>query len=364
MQFSPKYLALFLSFCIALITTLFVSLVEGVTATALLVCFSLAFASGFLLIILSLDFLIFREINALQDSFNKIKKKDFKLAKRRLATLTATPLQTLNEQIFDYAEKKQQEIDQLMQVEAFRREFLADVSHELKTPIFAAQGFIHTLLDGAVDDAEVRYKFLERAAKTLDGLDHLVQDLITLSKMESGSIKMKLSPCYLHEIIEEVLEQLEDKALEKSIKLHKEIKSDSAVQVLADRQRIKQVLINLVENGIKYGKIGGQVEILLSCEKDNCRITVKDDGLGIPKKHQSRIFERFYRVEKSRSKEQGGSGLGLAIVKQIVEAHQSEIEVQSKVDKGTVFSFSLKRHHSNASLAAEESEKATRKRNK
>ncbi len=244
---SPRILALVLAFCIAMVTTLFVSLVEGVGRVALLVCFSLAFASSFLLVTIALEFLIFREINLLHESFNKLKKKDFKFAKKRLSTISS-PLSQFNKELFKYAEKKQKEIDQLVQIEAFRREFLADVSHELKTPIFAAQGFIHTLLDGAVEDPNVRYKFLERAAKTLDGLDHLVQDLITLSKMESGFIKMEFSSIDAIALLEEVFVQLEEKAETKNISLLLDKRSSTECYIQADRQRFRQVLINLIEN--------------------------------------------------------------------------------------------------------------------
>lgn len=342
MSWKSRILPFSLAFIIALITTLFLALLEA-DWLILLVCFFICFATAFILITAALEFLVFREINEIYNSFAKIKKKDFKIAKRRLATLTESPLQQLNEELYEYASKKQQEIDYLMQLEAFRREFLADVSHELKTPIFAAQGFIHTLIDGAVEDPEVRDKFLLKAAKSLDGLDHLVKDLITLSQMESGVIKMQYQETHLNLLLEEVFEQLEEKASERNVSLLIDERTSTECIVWADTYRLKQVLINLIENGIKYGKIGGFVKVWLLQTQEFCIIEVEDNGTGIPKRHLTRIFERFYRVEKSRSKEKGGSGLGLAIVKQIVEAHEGKIEVESKLEKGTNFRIQLKR---------------------
>jgi two-component system phosphate regulon sensor histidine kinase PhoR len=342
MAWKSKILPFSLAFSVAGITVLFLSLLE-VSWLVLSVTFAISFATCFILVTAALEFLVFRDINEIYNSFAKIKKKDFKIAKRRLSTLTASPLEQLNAELYEYASKKQQEIDYLMQLEAFRREFIADVSHELKTPIFAAQGFIHTLIDGAVEDPDVRDKFLQKAAKSLDGLDHLVQDLITLSQMEIGVIKMQFQHTNLNLILEEVLEQLEEKATERNITLEIDERTSPECTIWADSYRIKQVLINLVENGIKYGKEGGWVKVWLLQTQDYCIIEVEDNGSGIPKRHLTRIFERFYRVEKSRSKEKGGSGLGLAIVKQIVEAHEGKIEVESKLDRGTTFRVQLKK---------------------
>ncbi|MDX1904156.1 MAG: ATP-binding protein [Thermonemataceae bacterium] len=346
MTWKSKLLPFSLALLIAGISSLFIYIFQN-SFILVLISFFITFSTSFILTITALEFLIFREINEMYGAFEKIKKKDFKITKRRLATLTESPLQQLGNELYEYASKKQQEIDYLVQLEAFRREFIADVSHELKTPIFAAQGFIHTLIDGAVEDAEVRDKFLQKAAKSLDGLDHLIQDLITLSQMQMGAIKMNYQESNLNLILEEVFEQLEEKALEKNIELLVDERTSHECIIWADPFRIKQVLINLIENGIKYGKEGGLVKVWLLKTQENLIIEVEDNGLGIPKKHLTRIFERFYRVEKSRSKEKGGSGLGLAIVKQIVEAHEGRIEVESKVDKGTLFRIFVKKYPQN-----------------
>ena len=348
MKLSPKNLSFLLAFLIATFTVLFVSLLKNADILILLVTFSIAFFSSFLLIVFSLEMLVFSEINELYTAFNKIKKKDFKITKKRISTL-ATPIEQLQTDIYDYTSQKQKEIDQLIALEAFRREFIADISHELKTPIFAAQGFIHTLLDGAAEDENVRERFLKKAARSLDGLDLLVQDLLMLSQIESGTIKMNFRKVDLVQIIKEVFDQLEDTAQERQITLSltfsnisKNINENiTECLVYADLQRIKQVFTNTIENSIKYGNESGFVKVFLQQNEETCLITIEDNGLGIPSKHLERIFERFYRVEKSRSKERGGTGLGLAIVKQILDAHKATIQVQSKANKGTIFTFEL-----------------------
>jgi len=341
MLFNPRVVSLLLATCVALITTLFVSLVVD-AIEPLLVCFSLAFASSFMLVYLALEFLVFREINEIYSVIDKVKKKDFKVIRESIGN-QSNPLRKLNEEIFAYTARKQKEIDDLKKLEEFRREFLADVSHELKTPIFAAQGFIHTLIDGAVDDKIVRDKFLAKAARSLDGLDVLVQDLLTLSQMEIGAIKMRREKVNLYTLTEDVFEQLEEKAASRMITLKFSKQSEREVWVKADTQRISQVMTNLISNAIKYGNANGKVVVSFSTDKDHILTSVRDDGPGIPPEHLNRIFERFYRVDKSRSKDSGGTGLGLAIVKHIIEAHKSKVSVTSKRDKGTTFSFKLEK---------------------
>jgi two-component system, OmpR family, phosphate regulon sensor histidine kinase PhoR len=341
MVYSPRVLALLLGLCISLITTLFLSLVEGVQVTALIVTFAISLAVSYLLSFVILEFLIFREINKIYKLIEKLKKRELTgLQKQRSSPIN--PLEKINEEIFSFAQLKQKEIDELKKLEAFRREFIADVSHELKTPIFAAQGFVHTLLDGAVNDKSVRIKFLEKAARSLDGLDALVQDLLTLSHIETGQIKMHFQPIDLHKLTTEVFEQLENKAKKAKISL-RITGSSKQVMVYADWQRITQVMTNLISNAIKHSHEGGAVEVSFVTSKKNVTIHVRDTGEGIPEEHLSRIFERFYRVDKSRSREKGGTGLGLAIVKHILEGHSTKAEVSSTVGKGSDFSFKLPR---------------------
>nr|WKN38339.1 ATP-binding protein [Tunicatimonas sp. TK19036] len=341
MFFSSKGVALLLGISIALVTTAFLSLVDGVSMQALLVCFVLSFSSSYILIQVTLDFLVFREINKIYAMIHKLRRKDLSFVEETKQKRSVNPLRRINQEIFDYAAHKQKEINDLRKMEEFRREFVANVSHELKTPIFAAQGFVHTLIDGAAENPKIRKKFLKKAARSLDGLDLLVQDLLTLSQMETGGIKMHYEHFNLQEAVREVFEQLESEADKKDLTLILQNK-DKPTYVYADRQRIYQVLVNLVGNAIKYTKKDGKtVTVYFNDDVEGINVFVKDEGRGIPANDIHRIFERFYRVEKSRARNKGGTGLGLAIVKHIVEAHQSKVHVKSKVGEGSTFSFML-----------------------
>jgi len=238
----------------------------------------------------------------------------------------------------------QREIKKLKDLEAFRREFLGEVSHELKTPIFAVQGFIHTLMDGAIDDKKVRTKFLKKAMKNADRLSSLVQDLLIITQAESGEMEMKIRRFSIYDLVCDVLDSLEHKFTKKKRNISYQIDTNSLedIEVLADRERIQQVLTNLIDNAIKYGAPEGQVVITLESKNGKLYTSVKDDGPGIDQEHLDKIFRRFYRVDKSRSREKGGTGLGLAICKHLLKMHGEQITVQSKLGEGTTFTFSLK----------------------
>lgn len=342
MVYSARTLALLLAVSIAIITFLFLSLLDGVGSTTLAVATLISFSSSYLLIFVVLEFLFFREINHIYKMMDKLKKKELSgLSKGKSGKLN--PLKDINEEISSFASLKQKEIDELRKLEAFRKEFIADVSHELKTPIFAAQGFVHTLLDGAMNDKNVRSKFLKKAAKSLDGLDVLVQDLLTLSQIETGDIKMHFDHIDLHKLTAEVIDQFEEKAEKKKVKVHIATDASHRLMVYADWQRITQVMTNLISNAINYTPEGGEVLVRFEVGKKNITTLVVDTGEGIPPQHLHRIFERFYRVDKSRSREKGGTGLGLAIVKHILEGHNTKAEVESQVGKGSTFSFKLPR---------------------
>ena len=344
MLFNSRGVAVLLGASIGLITTAFLSLVDGVSGYALLVCFILSFASSYILISVTLEFLVFREVNKIYNMLNKLKRKDLSFVEKKEERQLVNPFRRITQEIRDYTADKQKEINDLKKMAEFRKEFVANVSHELKTPIFAAQGFVHTLLDGAVENRKFRYKFLKKAAKSLDGLDMLVQDLLTLSQMETGGIKMHYEHFDLLETVRDVFEQLEDDAEKKEVKLALNAQPSDHTHVYADPHRIYQVLINLVSNAIKYTKKSKTtITVYLESEVNGVTVFVKDHGRGIPPEDIDRIFERFYRVEKSRSKNKGGTGLGLAIVKHILEGHQTKVNVVSEVGKGSTFSFTLKR---------------------
>ncbi|HNP19180.1 MAG TPA: ATP-binding protein [Fulvivirga sp.] len=341
MIYNSRVIALLLAVCIAAVTTAFLSLFDEVTTTALIVTFCISFSITYLMGFIILEFLIFREITKIYKLFEKLRKKELK-AIDTYRSNPFNPLKKINDEIYSYAALKQKEIDELKKMEAFRREFIADVSHELKTPIFAAQGFVHTLLDGAIKDKTVRTQFLERAAKSLDDLDLLVQDLLTLSHIETGEIKMQLEYFDLKKLIEDVVDQFVTKAEKKDINLKIVGVPTDKVIVYADWKRINQVMNNLVSNAIKYSNEGDKVEVGFKFHKNEVITYVKDSGVGIPTSDVTRIFERFYRVDKSRSRENGGTGLGLAIVKHILEEHGTKVEVKSTLGKGSEFSFKLR----------------------
>ena len=341
---NPKNLALLLAVSVSIITTAFLSLVEGVTYYGIIVCFLIAGSSTYILTYIVFEYFIFSEITKIEEKLEKLQKEDFSLIKYTNTNTNTNIFSRIDDEIYSYAKIKHQEIENLKKIETFRKEFIADISHELKTPIFAAQGFVHTLLDGAVKDKNVRIRFLKKAAKSLDGLDHLVQDLLTISKMETGVISMEYSNFNIRTLVEEVFDQFEGKADKRELELAFGMDAPKEVFVYADKQRISQVVLNLISNALKYKKEGkGKVEVNFKELNSSYRISVKDDGVGIPPEHINRIFERFYRVEKSRSKDKGGSGLGLSIVKHILEAHGSQIEVSSESGRGSLFWFTLKK---------------------
>jgi len=336
MALNSRVLALLLAFSLSTITSLSLYALQDFTSKEFWWIYSFSLVVSFVIIYIVLEFLFFRELKGLYNLFNKIEKAESKKAK------DFKSLNGIYAELYKYAQNKQTEIEELKRMAKFRRQFLADVSHELKTPIFAAQGFVHTLLDGAVDDPKIRMKFLKKAAKSLDGLDALVQDLLTVSHMEAGDITMHRENFDIGEMIYDVFDEFEETVHGKDIKLFASCKRYEEVMVYADPRRIYQVLVNLISNAIKYSKDSGKVFVSVDESKnERIKIGVTDHGIGIPPEHLNRIFERFYRVDKSRSKEIGGTGLGLSIVKHIVEAHGSEIRVKSKVGKHSEFSFEL-----------------------
>ena len=238
--------------------------------------------------------------------------------------------------------KKEDELKSLKTLEKYRREFFGNVSHELKTPIFNIQGYVETLIGGALYDKSVNKKYLKRTSKSIDRLIYIIQDLETISQLESEELKLEFTEWNLKQLINEIVDQFEIKSKEKKIQLTHDKKSTN-FRVFADKGKMSQVLYNLISNSIKYGKKGGITKISCHQSPGDCRVIIKDNGIGVSEKNIPRLFERFYRVDKSRSREQGGTGLGLAIVKHIVDAHGQTINVQSAIGKGTEFVFSIER---------------------
>lgn len=339
----PRNVALFLGLFVTLITAglLYIySVIPASNGWQWMLFFLFALISGSSYVLLNIT--LYKELDTISDMLRPFKKKEANPERNKYIN-TTDPIVKIRKELSDFAVQKQREIEELKKLETFRREFLADVSHELKTPLFAAQGFVHTLMEGAMDDINVRERFLQKAAFSLDGLNLLVEDLITISQLEIGEIKMHFQNFDIRKLTEDIFEQLEDAAQKRDIRLKFNKYSPKSCYIYADKLRIGQVVTNLIVNAIKYGNDNGTVIFSYTIENESVLISVKDDGPGIEETHLNRIFERFYRVEKSRSKDKGGSGLGLSIVKHILEAHDSRIIVSSKVNEGTEFQFRLKK---------------------
>jgi two-component system phosphate regulon sensor histidine kinase PhoR len=255
-------------------------------------------------------------------------------------------LESADKEAENWANQKEEELLILQKNENYRREFIGNVSHELKTPIFNIQGYVQTLIDGGIKDENVNMKYLKRANISVDRMINIVEDLEVISRLETDNNELDFENFNIIYLIEEVLDQLEMKANKMNIALLLKSESNSDI-VYADKNKMQQVFMNLISNSIKYGKDGGTTNVRLFDMSDKLLIEVADDGIGISENALSRLFERFYRVDKNRSREIGGTGLGLAIVKHIIEGHQQTINVRSTVNIGSTFSFILEKENNN-----------------
>jgi len=258
--------------------------------------------------------------------------------------MSADPINDVEAEVKEWAREKKSEIDNLKDQEKFRRDFLSNISHEFKTPLFAISGYIEALQDDDFEDKDMARQFLEKASRNVDRLSYLIKDLDAISKLETGEIPINYTKFKINDLIKEVFEALEMKAQHHHIKLVFKQKYDEPIMVNADREKIAQVLTNLIDNSFKYGKEGGSTAVSLFELHDQVLIEVTDDGIGIEEKFLPRLFERFFRTDSSRSRQIGGSGLGLAIVKHIVEAHQQTINVRSTEGLGSTFGFTLDKY--------------------
>ena len=307
----------------------------------MLVVFVITFVSIFLIFYYLLEIFIYRKIKLIYKTISS--SKDSKLRTKEKVDLNENIFNEVSREVQEWEQHRTEEIAELKKLETFRKEFLGNVSHELKTPIFNIQGYIHTLLDGAMHDEEVNVQYLQRAAKSAERLSLIVDDLEAISKMEGGEFILDQRTFDIFELVKDVYESSELKAREKDISLNFKKGSDKSFYVYADKERIRQVIVNLVVNSIKYGREGGSTTTGFYDMDENVLIEITDSGIGIEPNHLSRVFERFYRVDKSRSRDAGGTGLGLAIVKHIIEAHKQTINVRSSYGVGTTFTFTLKK---------------------
>lgn len=246
-------------------------------------------------------------------------------------------------EVYEWAQAKSEEVNALRQQERFRREFIGNISHELKTPVFNIQGYILTLLDGGLEDPGINREYLKRTEKSVDRMISIISDLEKISKLECGDIKLNLTKFNIHALAHEVIELYEMSAREKNIRLMINSDTDRGFMVKADREQIREALNNLVENSIKYGKNEGVTKISFFDMDEQVLIEVTDDGIGIEEEEVPRVFERFYRTNRGRYADQSGSGLGLAIVKHIVEAHGQSINARSSIGVGTTIAFTLRK---------------------
>ena len=333
-------------------TALYVTLLQTLLLSVFLYLFSVlnvyflcfwvifSFIFSFVLIHYRLDKYIYNSIKNTYEELALIESTTFN------SRLVNTDMASLKIEIDNYAKNKKLELEALKVREEYRKEFIGNVSHELKTPLFTVQGYISTLLEGAAEDPNIRDKYLKRAEKGVDRLIYIVKDLDMITKLEIGDLNLNREAFDIIQLISNVYELLEIKANNKNISLVLDKNYLEPIMVIADQERIQQVLTNLVVNSIKYGHTNGTTEISVeNLNSSKLIIRVTDNGEGIEAKHLTRLFERFYRVDKSGSREEGGSGLGLSIVKHIIEVHEEKIYVESKLAVGSEFSFTLQKQN-------------------
>ena len=296
------------------------------------------FTFSFLLIQYRVETFIYKRVKKIYDDVSLLENTSF-----RNQPIT-TDMATLTKEVQKFARDKKLEIETLKIREEYRREFLGNVSHELKTPLFTVQGYLLTLLDGAMDDKNIRKKYLQRAEKGVERLIYIVKDLDMITKLETGDINLDVSKFNIIEVIQNVFDLLEMRASKKHITLTFDTKYAKPIWIIGDQEKVQQVVTNLVVNSIKYGKEGGTTEVSIEDLVNNkVIIRVTDNGEGIEKQHIPRLFERFYRVDKSGARSEGGSGLGLAIVKHIIEGHNEKIYIESQFGVGSEFSFTMEK---------------------
>jgi len=330
----------------ALYLTIFLTLLMGVFLYEfytfnglLLMAFAIVnYVFSFIVIQFRVERFIYRRVKKIYDDLTLLESTNLSRGPIN------TDMGTLTQEIDKFARDKKLEIETLKVREQYRKEFFGNVSHELKTPLFTVQGYILTLLDGAMNDEKIRKKYLERASKGVERLVYIVNDLDMITKLEIGDLHLNIESFDIVKLVKNVFEMFEMRANEKKITLTFDIDYPKPIMVKADKERIQQVLINLIVNSIKYGREKGTTEVSIeNLIKNKVIVRITDNGIGIGKNHLSRLFERFYRVDKSGSRAEGGSGLGLSIVKHIIEAHDEKIYVESEFGVGSEFSFTLEK---------------------
>jgi len=332
---SALYISLFTSFFVIFLAKAMFRPLNNLLLFGL-IFFIIAYIFSFILLQYRVEKFIYRRVKKIYDDISLLESSTF------LNQPITTDMEALTREVKKFATDKKLEIEMLKVRENYRREFLGNVSHELKTPLFTVQGYLSTLLDGAMDDKNIRKKYLKRAEKGVERLIYIVEDLDMITKLEVGDLNLEFSEFDIVELIQNVFDLLEMKADKKKITLAFENHHIQPVFVKGDKDKLQQLVENLIVNSIKYGKEGGLTEVsIINLTKRKVLIRITDNGEGIDSQNLPRIFERFYRVDKSGARSEGGSGLGLAIVKHIVEAHKEKIYVESEYGIGSEFSFTL-----------------------
>lgn len=340
----PIYVAIFISLILSLVLATVTFTLNDWDFINTVIVFTLSFGLSFFLFFYTLEFFIYRKIKLIYKTIHSLKTQKYDAILSNF-DWDKDPISEMNKEVIKWARDNRQEIDQLKRLADFRKEFLGNVSHELKTPIFNIQGYIHTLIDGAMDDPEVNVRFLQKAAKSVDRLSDLVADLLAISQLESGELVMEMERFDINSLVKDVYEQLEGKGDNRNVNLMIKEGCNKPFYVFADKYRIRQVLVNLISNSVKYGRDYGTTTAAYYDMDENILVEIADNGEGIEQENLPRIFERFFRVDKSRTRESeaGGTGLGLAIVKHIIEAHKQTVNVRSTLNQGTTFGFTLKK---------------------
>ena len=330
--------ALLLSISLTLIMSVFLYAFYSFEIIYVLFFLAVTFVFSFLVIQYRVERFIYRRVKKIYDDLTLLESSSFQKDQ------ITTDMATLTAEIDKYAKDKKLEIETLKVREAYRKEFIGNVSHELKTPLFTVQGYISTLLDGAVNDEKLRQKYLKRADKGVERLTYIIKDLDMITKLEVGDLRLDIEEFDFIELIKNVFDLIEMKAQKKKITLTFDMDYPDPIMVKGDKERLQQVVTNLLVNSIKYGHRKGTTEVSIeNLIKNKVIVRITDNGEGIEEEHIPRLFERFYRIDKSGSRKEGGSGLGLAIVKHIIEAHDEKIYVESELGVGSEFSFTLEK---------------------
>jgi two-component system phosphate regulon sensor histidine kinase PhoR len=344
-NFTPLQLTIYISSFVAILTGVILTIMKfiffDVNWQVIVFNSLLIFLISFIIIRYALERFLYRKIKLIYKSIYTLKSKSKNLPK--VVDLKEDIFTEIKNEVVEWAKKNQLEFDELKNTENYRREFLANVSHELKTPIFNIQGYLHTLMDGGLEDERINHKYIEKAITNLDRLNDIVKDLEIISKLEAGELPIEKTRFDIAKTCKEVIESIEILAEKKNIHVNFKDGHNKSKYVLADRDKITQVITNLLANSLKYGKEGGQTLISIYDMDINILIEISDDGIGIEKEHLPRLFERFYRVDKARTRTEGGTGLGLSIVKHIIEAHGQTINVRSTAGVGSTFGFTLEK---------------------